>query len=160
MPSYTRDYRHLHISMNNNQLLFSFIIFLVDRICFYIDPSRRMHWLFQKIFGTYRNIIEKVAFPYFVFLLVCFLSFSKVLSLIYGTIGVLEVSTEFTNHILLSLTSADSYPSQRTCLGFTNLNFVVVLEENYSVRGVFSCLSNHLISRDQCSSYFLDVSEE
>ena len=87
MPSYTHDYRHLHISMNNNQLLFSFIIFLVDRICFYIDPSRRMHWLFQKIFGTYRNIIENMAFPYFLFPLVCFLSFSKVLSLIYGTIG-------------------------------------------------------------------------
>lgn len=87
MPSYTHDYRHLHISMNKNQFLFSFIIFLVDRICFYIDPSRRMRWLFQKTFETYRNIIEKGAFPYFVYLLVCFLSFSKVLSLIYGTIG-------------------------------------------------------------------------
>ena len=72
----------------------------------------------------------------------------------------LAVSITFRiNHTLLS--RFDSYPSQRTCLSLTNFNFLVVLEENCSVRrGVFSCLSNQIISRDQCSSCFLDESEK
>lgn len=73
--------------MNNNQLLFSFITFLVGRMYFYVDPKRGTCWLFQKTFGTYRDITEETIFPYSVPLWVCFHSFSKVLSLIYKTIG-------------------------------------------------------------------------